>query len=114
MLTRSFLQSYLLVNDIRNLQCQIEGLKNINKNNYIQSIEPTELEKTVIKRKIVKIKDEKNISYYDLMMQIFAELKIDKPYRKKFIQVMPEAYKEDFDEESIKEFIETNRKFYCK
>jgi superfamily I DNA and RNA helicase len=114
MLTRSFLQSYLLVNDIRNLNCQLDGLKNINEKNNILSIEPTAPEKAVIKRKIVKVKDEKNISFYDFMMQIFSDLKIDKPYRKKFIQAMPEDYKEDFDEVNIKEFIEDNRKYFCK
>ena len=114
MLTRSFLQSYLLVNDIKSLNCQLDGLKNINEKNNILSIEPTAAEKAVIKRKIVKIKDEKNVSFYDFMMNIFAELAIDKPFRKKFIQAMPEDYKVDFDEENIKEFIEANRKYYCK
>ena len=114
MLTRSFLQSFLLVDYIDNLGCQLEGLKNINKFNKIMSVEPTAAEKTVIKRKIVKIKDEKNISFYDFMQKIFKELSIDKQFRKKFIQAMPEDYKVDFDEENIKEFIEANRKYYCK
>ena len=114
MLTRSFLQSYLLVNDISNLNCQLEGLKNINENNNILSIEPTVAEKAVIKRKIVRIKDERNISFYDFMINIFSDLSIDRQYRKKFIQAMPEDYKVDFDEENIKEFIEANRKYFCK
>ena len=114
MLTRSFLQSYLLVNDVASLNSQLLGLQYINDNNHIISIEPTDAEKAVIKRKIVKIKDEKNVSFYDFMMKIFSDLKIDKQYRKKFIQAMPEDYKVDFDEENIKEFIEANRKYYCK
>lgn len=114
MLTRSFLQSYLLVGDLKSLDCQLKGLQNINQNHSILSIEPTAEEKAVIKRKIVKIKDEKNVSFYDFMMKIFNELSIEKPYRKKFIQSMPEDYKVDFDEDNIKEFIETNRKYFCK
>jgi superfamily I DNA and RNA helicase len=114
MLTRSFLQSYLLVNDISSMNCQLEGLRNINENNNILSIEPTVAEKTVIKRKIVRIKDEKNISFYDFMIKIFSDLSIERQYRKKFIQAMPEDYKVDFDEDNIKEFIEANRKYYCK
>lgn len=114
MLTRSFLQSYLLVNDFSSLNTQLDGLENINKNNCILSVEPTAAEKAVIQRKIVKIKDEKNISFYDFMKKIFNELAIDKQHRKKFIQAMPEDYKVDFDEDNIKEFIEDNRKYYCK
>lgn len=114
MLTRSFLQSYLLVNNLENLDCQINGLNNINKFNCIVSTEPNPEEKAAIRRKIVKIKDEKNISFYDFMKKIFKELEIQQRYRKKFIQAMPEDYKVDFDEENIKEFIEANRKYYCK
>jgi superfamily I DNA and RNA helicase len=114
MLTRAFLQSYLLVNDVESMNYQIEGLKNINENHNIFSIEPTAKEKAAIQRKIVKIKDEKNISFYDFMRKIFSDLAIEKPYRKKFIQAMPEDYKVDFDEDNIKGFIETNRKHYCK
>jgi superfamily I DNA and RNA helicase len=114
MLTRSFLQSYLLVNDAQSLNAQVQGLGYINNRNEILSREPTAVEKAAIKRKIVKIKDEKNISFYDFMMKIFSELKIDKPYRQKFIQAMPDDYKLDFDEDNIKEFIEANKKYYCK
>jgi hypothetical protein len=96
------------------MNCQLEGLRNINENNNILSIEPTVAEKTVIKRKIVRIKDEKNISFYDFMIKIFSDLSIERQYRKKFIQAMPEDYKVDFDEDNIKEFIEANRKYYCK
>lgn len=114
MLTRSFLQSYLLVNDMVSMSHQIDGLNEINENHYIKTIEPSALEKARIKRKIVKVKDEKQISFYDFINKIFADMGIKKTYWKKFIQSMPEAYKEDFDEEGIREFIEANKKFFCK
>ena len=52
MLTRSFLQSYLLVTDDDNLQCQLDGLKIINDDGSIKTNEPTEDEKEKIQKRI--------------------------------------------------------------
>ncbi|HHP0513598.1 TPA: DEAD/DEAH box helicase [Vibrio harveyi] len=114
MLTRSFLQSFLLISDDSNIQCQIDGLKIINNENIIKTTEPTREEKEKIQKRIVKVKGRSNISFYDFINSIFKEQGIDKKHWKKFIQALPESYKNDFDEEGIVEFINDNRKYYCR
>ncbi len=113
MLTRSFLQSFLLVRNDDNLQCQREGLKIINDYGFIQTKEPTDSEKSKIQKKIVTLKSNANISFYDFINRILTNENVDKKYWKKFISALPEGYREDFDEDSIIEFINDNKKYYC-
>lgn len=113
MLTRSFLQSYLLVYDFNNIQCQINGLETINKKDYIKTIEPSKSEKEKIQKRIIKLKETSNISFYDFINRILKEQEIDRKYWRKFIQALPENYKNTFDEEGIVEFINDNKRYYC-
>lgn len=113
MLTRSFLQSFLLVDDDENLQCQIDGLNVINEKGFIQTSEPTKFEKNNIHQKIVKIKGSANISFYDFINSILTDEGVDRRYWKKFISALPESYRDEFDEESIVEFIRANKRHYC-
>lgn len=113
MLTRSFLQSFLLVTNDENLQCQRDGLKIINDDGVIKTKEPTAAEKAKIQKKIVKLKNNANISFYDFINKILTNQNVDKKDWKKFIRALPESYKEDFDEDSIVEFINDNKKYYC-
>jgi superfamily I DNA and RNA helicase len=113
MLTRAFLQSYLLINNYENVDCQIKGLDTINKLDCIETIEPSVEEKELIQRSIIKVKPTSSISFYDFMNEIFKEQNIDKKFRTKFIQALPEIYKEDFDRDGIIQFIQDNRKYYC-
>ncbi|CAH1608708.1 DNA helicase [Vibrio jasicida] len=113
MLTRSFLQSFLLVEQYDAVRCQIEGLQYIRDNDAIRTKEPTSAEKVNIQKRIVKVKSKSNISFYDFINGIFKEQGIDKKYWKKFIQALPESYKDDFDEDGIIQFINDNKKYYC-
>ena len=114
MLTRSFLQSYLLVEKYENIQCQLDGLDIINKQDVIKTKEPTREEKERIQKRIVKVKSQSNVSFYDFINDIFTRENIEKKYWKKFIQSLPESYKDDFDEDGIVEFINDNKKYYCR
>jgi superfamily I DNA and RNA helicase len=113
MLTRSFLQSFLLVQDDSELELQLEGLSYINNENCIKTIEPTEEEKAEIQNNIIKLKEESNISYSDFLTEIFNELKIDSPCRKKLEKPIFDAIKDKFDKELIIDFINSSKKFYC-
>ncbi len=114
MLTRSFLQSYLLAINFDNMEIQKNGLEIINRDNYIKTIEPTKEEKAKIQQNLLKIKEEKNLSYYDFLTTIFNELKIDSKYRKKLEEPINNAIDDKFNKELIIKFIEANKEFYCK
>lgn len=114
MLTRSFIQSFLLITNNSGVEVQQEGLKVINEDKCIKTIEPTEKEKHEIKNTIVKVKKESNISYKDFLIKIFNDLKIDTPCRKKLEKHLIDAIDDKFNKEETIEFIEINKKFYCK
>jgi len=114
MLTRSFIQSYLLVKNDNNLEVQQNGLKVINEQKCIITNEPTTEEKDEIKNTIIKLQKEINISYKDFLTKIFNDLKIDTPCRKKFEKALIDAEIEKFDKDSTIDFIETNKRFFCK
>lgn len=112
MLTRSFMQSYLLVRDDTGIGVQQQGLNIINKEQCIKTIEPTEEEKEVIKSTIIKLKDELNVSYEDFLITIFHKLKIGSDCQKKLKKMISEILENTFDVEKVTEFIEDNKK-YC-
>lgn len=112
MLTRSFIQSYLLVTNDKGLESNLDGLKIINKNRYIKTVEPTEAEKKEIKSKVLKFNKSKNISYDDFLNEIFNELKIDKTIRLKLSNAILETGIERFDKSKTIKFIQANKEFY--
>ena len=112
MLTRSFLQSYLLLLDDYKIKEQEKGLEIIQKNRCIKTTEPTDEEKQEIKRTIIKLKEEKNISFNEFLTQIFNELEINAKCRKELLKVLPDRLRV-FEKEPIVEFIKTNKKYYC-
>ena len=69
MITRSFLQSYLLAINFDNMGIQVDGLEYINKENHIKTIEPSEEEKIRIQQNLLRIKEEKNISLFLQMLK---------------------------------------------
>lgn len=113
MLTRSFIQSYLLLREDNGLDSIKSGLGIINSKNYIETIEPTRKEKEDIKRTIIQLKEESNMSYKDFLTKIFDSLKIDSKCRKKLIPMIENLLDNSFDKELIIEFIEKNKE-YCK
>ncbi|PLK45015.1 DEAD/DEAH box helicase [Emticicia sp. TH156] len=112
MLTRSFIQSYLLVSSSENLDILEEGLKTINEKRAIRAIEPTSREKEAIKNKLVKLQKENSISYKDFIEEILDEQKIDRKFFEKLVRALSQADIEKFDKEKIVKFIKANKEFY--
>ena len=114
MLTRSFLQSYLLIKKFDGLENQENGLKIINNEKCIKTIEPTKDEKEQIKRTIIKVQEELNMSYEEFLNRIFDELKVTKaPCRKKLKQGLLDFEIEQFNREQTIHYITQNMQ-YCK
>jgi len=113
MLTRSFIQSYLLVTDEKGLEANKEGLKIINEYNYIETIEPTDREKKEIENKLKKfIQSNANVSFEDFIKEIFNELKIPIKSRKKLTEAILNTDFDKFDKQKTIKFIKTNSEFY--
>ena len=113
MLTRSFIQSYLLVTNDVGIDIQQNGLDTINAKRCIQTVEPTSEEKETIRQTVIKMKEEKNISYEEFLKKIFDDLSIPKNCRKKLQQGLIDFEIEEFNDEQTRYYIEQNRKF-CK
>lgn len=112
MLTRSFIQSYLLVTDNYKLDEFRRGLEIINKERSIKTIEPTESEKQEIENTLAEIRNRKNISYKEFINGIFDELNITKQeYRNKLEKIINVAEVEPFNKEQTKKIIEANKNF---
>lgn len=113
MLTRSFIQSYLLVTDKKGLEANKEGLKIINEHNYIQTIEPTDKEKKEIENKLKKfIQSNVNVSFEDFIKEIFNDLNIPIKNRKKLTEALLNTDFDKFDKPKTIKFISTNSEFY--
>jgi superfamily I DNA and RNA helicase len=114
MLTRSFIQSFLLVKNDKNLKSQEKGLKTINKKKCIKTIEPTKEEKEDIKNTIIRVQQENKLSYKEFLSKIFDECKVDKKKRKNLESMINsnDLLKENFDTEKIKDFVYRNEE-YC-
>jgi superfamily I DNA and RNA helicase len=113
MLTRSFIQSYLLVTNDDGIDVQQKGLDIINSNKCIQTEEPTEEEKETIRQTVIKMKEEKNISYDEFLNKIFDDLKIPQNCRKKLKKGLIDFEIEEFNEEQTIHYIKQNKNF-CK
>ena len=114
MLTRSFIQSYLLIEDASGIENQEIGLKLINTEGYIKTIEPTKKEKEQINQKLIKLQSNKNISYKDFLNGIFKEVNLPISSRQKMERAILLAEIEKFDKEQTIKFINANKEFYGK
>lgn len=113
MLTRSFIQSYLLVTDEKGVEKNKEGLEIINKKYYIQTTEPTEPEKLEIENKLTKfIQSNNNVSYEEFINDVFNELDIDNKYRSRLIDALLNTDFDKFDKPMTIKFIKANIEFY--
>lgn len=112
MLTRSFIQSYLLVNNDNGLEILQEGLKIINTERKIITKEPTLQEKEEINNTLVHLQNKKNISYKEFLTEIFDELKIAIEFRNKLETAITQTDIEQFDVVQTKKFINNNKEFY--
>jgi len=113
MLTRSFIQSYLLITEQKGFENNEEGLKIINEQNYIQTIEPTDKEKKEIENKLKKfIQSNVNVSFEEFINEIFNELKISLANRQKLINALLNTDFDKFDKQKTIKFIKANSEFY--
>ncbi|MCK6436544.1 DEAD/DEAH box helicase [Rivihabitans pingtungensis] len=103
-LTRSFIQSHLIVSDgINNLNLQKikDGLQKINQTGNIEAIPPTPEEQKNIKTAIhTPIGSE---SFFEVVEDVFDELQIIPLMRQELFKALKIAIGEDFDRENIKE-----------
>ncbi|MFW3381951.1 DEAD/DEAH box helicase [Aliarcobacter butzleri] len=112
MLTRSFIQSYLLIpsfNEIKNLE---KGLKEINETKAIKTTIPTEDEISKMKKSIIKYKEGNSMSFDDFLLNIFNDQKLDTDMRKRLKPMIVNFFDNNFDKEKIIEFINYNKKFF--
>ncbi len=113
MLTRSFIKSYLLLNDKQDITTLEEGLQIINNKKYIKTIEPTGEEIKEIKNKLIGFLKKPQISYEDFLNKIFDDLKIlEDETRGKIKEVISTSSVEKFDEEKTIQFINNVKDFY--
>ena len=108
MLTRSFLKSYLCVQNGVNLECIVNGLKIINEKHYILTDQPSEeeLKRIEINRKRF-IESQSFLSYADFLNKIFDEQGVEKKQRYKLKKVL-ETLDLGFDKEKIVHAIQSN------
>lgn len=112
MLTRSFIQSYLLLKPTKNLEEIERGLSIINDKKYIKTVEPTEEEKEKIQSNLIQFKNESSLSYEDFLNRIFNDLNISEESRKHIKNALKDSSIEKFDKEKTISFIRNIKDFY--
>lgn len=109
MMTRSFLQSHLIIyrstnqDLIKNLE---NGLTEIMKHGYIHVIEPTKEEIEKIKMNIESTKE--NISLYDSFIKICEDLQIEEEYRNFLLESYKKFDPTGYEQSILEEFIISN------
>ena len=103
MLTRSFIQSYLLVsgelNDSSFLQCIEEGLQTINCKGFLQVTVPSEQEKEQLRMKIYY--DSDHLSFYDYTHDLFDQMNVPQSLRDRLYDLVKGVTNEDLNYEDI-------------
>lgn len=112
MLTRSFIQSFLLVQSEANLNPLKEGLKIINEKRIIRTTEPTDQEKKVIKTSLTQIQTKQPLSYKEFLEEIFNKLNVEKEKWEKLEKAILQTGIEKFDRDSTIRFVKANQEFY--
>lgn len=106
-LTRSFLQSFVIVAAERNvgvLPALQQGLTVINNEGVIKAIPPTTAEKDRI-RTAIKYSNS-NISFFDFVQNIFDEIGVLPLFRPNLLETLKKVVGEDFDHDNVKETAE--------
>ncbi|HAS6076776.1 TPA: AAA family ATPase [Vibrio vulnificus] len=110
MLTRSFLTSYLLINEESNSELLpiIENeLGKINKTGNLIVNEPSDAEKRQIKTTIRYTDITK--SFYDSVYDLFDELNVPFEYRKQFYKIIQQTVGDEFDRDTVSKVVEFNK-----
>lgn len=107
-LTRSFLQTFLVVADSNApaLAPIAAGLATINRLGYIEATAPSEPEKEKIKTTIKYTASAE--SYFDFLAGIFEELGVPPIFRDSLTETVKAVAGEDFDRENVKEIVAFN------
>ena len=113
MLTRSFIKTYLLLNNNGNISHFEKGLRIINDKKYIKTIEPNDEERQHIESNLIKFKkDQHSESYDDFLERIFNKLGIDDiGKRSKLKDMLVHSSIKKFDEEETIKFIDFNNRY---
>lgn len=111
MLTRSFLKTYFLVNTnngeyINQLK---NGISSINKNNYLEVIEPSSKEKEELRNAIIN-NPSVRISQFELVENIMDEIGVKKEYRERLHSSVTALHPNEFDYSVLYETIDLNYK----
>jgi superfamily I DNA and RNA helicase len=112
MLTRSFVRSFLLIpanKDSGLTDGMREGLKEIITNKQMIIDEPSAAEKERIRTRFQY--SLKKLSHYDLMMEIFKKLRVDKKFHERLFAMTQQMDLIESDEETLTEFIKDNLKY---
>ena len=113
MLTRSFLQSYLLVTSSEGLEIQKEGLAYINEHRSVKTKIPTDDQRKNIQQTILELQAEQNESYQDFLETIFEELGVvSKDVKESLTKALSNTKFDKFDKELVTNFINANLMFY--
>lgn len=103
-LTRSFLQSFVIVSAERNagvLPALQQGLAVINSEGVIRAMPPTAAENDRI-RTAIKYSNS-NISFFDFVQKIFDEIDVLPLFRPDLLETLKKVVGEDFDHDNVKE-----------
>jgi len=115
MLTRSFIQSYLLIKNSDKIESIKSGLKNINENGYIKTKIPTDLELENIKQTVIKYNEDCNKSWKDFLSDILDECQVrnikDRANLENMININSDL-KNNFNREKLMDFIQMNMNFF--
>ena len=111
MITRSFIQTYLLMEMEDEVEILNKALEIINQKNYIKTTQPTTDEIEKIKRTIIKQKEE-SIPYSEFLNGIFKELEIKRINWEKLKQAIELTSIKKFDREKTIAYIESNKEYY--
>lgn len=113
MLTRSFLQTYLLLNKIDNLESNIRGLDIINKKGYIETIKPTPSEAETMRKNKIVYNETRSLPFDQFLEEIFKEMRIFDDTKKTALKTaLVSTNFNKFDRELVMAFIQSNLKFY--
>lgn len=112
MLTRSFLQTFLLINQADGIENIKEGLEIINREGYIKTCEPSEAELEKIRKNKIEYNKDAQMSLDQFLQQIFDEMNIDPATRIPLKEAIVNVTFNKFDRELIKRFINSNKQYY--
>lgn len=109
MLTRSFIQSYLIVESDLTFAEQSEGLRLINNSGYIETVEPTAEEMVQISDQLTHIAKNLHKSASEIISEIFDELEIfDSEKRKRILSaLMNYSTVELLNEDKVRQAVKT-------